>query len=154
MLDAMFHKEGLLISRGQQAIVEAPGANANPQRFVENESAPASPYIVTSKSSKRGTFNYECSANCSPFAAYGLCSHVLAIEELDNKLEESPESRVQSPESRVRGPGSGSGVQGPGSGVRGPGSGVRGPGTGIRGPGSRVQGPVQGPVQILYFAGR
>ena len=37
MLNAMFHKAGLLISRGQQAIVAATGANANPQRFVENE---------------------------------------------------------------------------------------------------------------------
>ena len=37
ILNAMFHKAGLLISRGQQAIVAAPGANANPQRFVENE---------------------------------------------------------------------------------------------------------------------
>ena len=88
MLDAMFHKAGLLISRGQQAIVAAPGASANPQRFVENESAPASPYIVTSKSSKRGVLYYECSANCIPFAAYGLCSHVLAIAELDHKLED------------------------------------------------------------------
>ena len=90
MLDAMFHKAGLLISRGQQAIVAAPGANANcnPQRFVENESAPASPYIVTSKSSNRGALYYECSSNCIPFAAYGLCSHVLAIAELDNKLED------------------------------------------------------------------
>ena len=30
MLAAMFHKAGLLISRGQQAIVAAPGKNANP----------------------------------------------------------------------------------------------------------------------------
>ena len=87
MLDAMFHKAGLLISRGQQPMVTAPGANANPQRLVENESAPASPYIVTSKSSKRGAL-YECSANCIPFAAYGLCSQVLAIAELNNKLED------------------------------------------------------------------
>ena len=79
VLNAMFHKAGLLLSRGQQAIVAAPGANANPRRFVENESAPASPYIVTSKSSKRGALYYECSENCISFAAYGLCSHVLAI---------------------------------------------------------------------------
>ena len=84
----MFYKAGLLLSRGQQAIVAAPGANANPQRFVENESAPASPYMVTSKSSKRGALFYECSANCISFAAYGLCSHVLAIAELDKKLED------------------------------------------------------------------
>ena len=37
ILNAMFHKAGVLISRGQQAIVATPGANANPQRFVENE---------------------------------------------------------------------------------------------------------------------
>ena len=30
MLNAMFHKAGLLISHGQQAIVAAPEANANP----------------------------------------------------------------------------------------------------------------------------
>jgi len=54
-LNAMFHKAGLLISRRQQAVITAPGANANPQRFVENKSAPASPYIVTSKSLKRGS---------------------------------------------------------------------------------------------------
>ena len=88
MLNAMFQKAGLLISRGQQAIVAAPGANANPRRFVENESAPTSPYIVTSKSSKRGALYYECSENCISFAAYGLCSHVLAIAELDKKLED------------------------------------------------------------------
>ena len=70
MLNAMFHKAGLLFARRQQAIVAAPGANANPQRFVENESAPASPYIVTSKSSKRGGLYYECSSNCICF--YGL----------------------------------------------------------------------------------
>ena len=50
MVNAMFHRAGLLISRGQQAIVAAPGATANPQRFVKNESVPASPYIVTLKS--------------------------------------------------------------------------------------------------------
>lgn len=88
MLTAMFHKASVLISRRQEAIVAAPGANANPQRFVENESAPASPYIVTSKSSKRGGLYYECSSNCISFAAYGLCSHVLAVAELDKKLED------------------------------------------------------------------
>ena len=86
VLNAMFNKAGLLISRGQQAIVAAPGANANPQRLVENESAPASPHIVTSKSSKRGGLYYECSANCISFAGYGLCPHVLAVAELDKKL--------------------------------------------------------------------
>ena len=53
VLNAMFNKACLLIYRGQQAIVAAPGANANPRHLVENESAPASPHIVTSKSSKR-----------------------------------------------------------------------------------------------------
>ena len=88
MLNAMFHKAGLPFACRQQAIVAAPGANANPQRFVANESAPASPYIVTSKSSKHGRFYYECSSNCISFVAYGLCSHVLAIAELDKKLED------------------------------------------------------------------
>ena len=50
VLNAMFNKAGLLIFRGQQAIVAAPGMNANPQHLVENETAPASPHIVTSKS--------------------------------------------------------------------------------------------------------
>ena len=88
VLNAMFHKAGSLMSRGEQAIVAAPGVNVNPQRFVENESAPASPYIVTTKSSKRGAIYYECSANCISFAAYGLCSHVLAVAESDKKLED------------------------------------------------------------------
>ena len=86
VLNAMFNKAGLLISRGQQAIVAAPGATANPQRLVENEPAPALPHIVTSKSSKRGGLYYECSANCISFAGYGLCPHVLAVTELDKKL--------------------------------------------------------------------
>jgi len=58
------------------------------QRFVKNESAPASPYIVTSKSSKRGGLYRECSANCISFATCGLCSHVLAVAESDKKLED------------------------------------------------------------------
>ena len=37
---------------------------------------------------KRGALYYECSENCISFAAYGLCSHVLAIAELDKKLED------------------------------------------------------------------
>ena len=37
---------------------------------------------------KRGALYYECSENCIPFAAYGLCSHVLAMVELDKKLED------------------------------------------------------------------
>ena len=37
---------------------------------------------------KRGALYYECSENCISFAAYGLCSHVLAMVELDKKLED------------------------------------------------------------------
>ena len=68
MLNAMFHKAGLLISHGQQARA-APGANANLQRLVKNESAPTLPCIVTSKSLKHRALYYECSANCISFAA-------------------------------------------------------------------------------------
>lgn len=88
VLNAMFHKAGQLISRSQQAIVAAPGANANPQRYVENESERGSPYTVTTTSSKNGGIYYECSANCIPFAAYDLCAHALAVAELDSKLGE------------------------------------------------------------------
>ena len=87
MLNAIFHKAGVITSRRQEAIVAAPGANANPKHFLENESAPVSPYRVTPKSSKYGGLYYECSSNCISFAAYGLCSHVLAIVDLDNKVE-------------------------------------------------------------------
>ena len=41
VLNAMFNKAGLLISRGEEAIVATSGANTNPLRLVENKSAPA-----------------------------------------------------------------------------------------------------------------
>ena len=41
VLNAIFNKAGLLISRGEEAIVATSGANTNPLRLVENKSAPA-----------------------------------------------------------------------------------------------------------------
>lgn len=64
LLKAMFSKAGSLHFRGQQAIVAAPRTNRNPQRFVENESARASPYMVSTKCSKHGEVYYECSESC------------------------------------------------------------------------------------------
>ncbi|KAM7438561.1 hypothetical protein ABFA07_011941 [Porites harrisoni] len=61
LLKAMFSKAGSLHFRGQQAIVAAPGTNRNPQRFVENKSARASPYMVSKKCSNHGEVYYECS---------------------------------------------------------------------------------------------
>ena len=69
LLKAMFSKAGSLHFRGQQAIVAAPRTNRNPQRFVENESARASPYMVSTKSSKHGEVYYGCSESCISFAA-------------------------------------------------------------------------------------
>ena len=67
-------------------LVTAPGENENPPRYVANESSPASPYVVSRKRSKRNGLSYECSGTCVRFASYHMCSHTLAVAEVDEKL--------------------------------------------------------------------
>ena len=44
VLKQMFQKAGVRLSRGKEAIVTAPGANAFPEHYVESEGG--SPYVV------------------------------------------------------------------------------------------------------------
>ena len=85
VLSQIFQKAGILLSRSKESIVAAPGANAHPQHYVESEHG--SPYVVTTKNSKRSGVYYECNGNCIPFATYNLCSHTLAVADLDGNTE-------------------------------------------------------------------
>ena len=51
VLSQIFQKAGVLLPCGKEAIVAAPGANAYPQHCIESEQD--SPYISTTKNSKR-----------------------------------------------------------------------------------------------------
>ena len=81
----MFASARLLL-REERNIVTAPGENENPPRYVAKESSPASPYVVSRKRSKRNGLSYECSGTCVRFASYHMCSHTLAVAEVDEKL--------------------------------------------------------------------
>ena len=81
----MFQKAGVLVSRAKEAIVAAPGANAYSQHYFELEQG--SPYVVTTKNSKRSGIYYECNGNCISFVPYNLCSHTLAVADLEGNSE-------------------------------------------------------------------
>ena len=85
VLKQMFQKAGVHLSRGKEAIVTAPGANADPEHYIESEGG--SPYVVKTKSSRRYGVYYECSDKCIPYAGYGLCSHTIAVAELESNTE-------------------------------------------------------------------
>ena len=74
------------MSRGKEAIVAAPAANAHPHPdYVESEQG--SPYVATSRNSKRAGVYYECNGNCISFVTYNLYSHTLAVADLDGNTE-------------------------------------------------------------------
>ena len=73
------------MSRAKEAIVAAPGANAYSQHYFELEQG--SPYVVTTKNSKRSGIYYECNGNCISFVPYNLCSHTLAVADLEGNSE-------------------------------------------------------------------
>ena len=85
VLSQIFQKAGVLVSHAKEAIVAEPGANAYPHHYVESEQG--SPYVVTTKNSKRSGIYYECNRNCISFAAYNLCSHTLAVADLEGNTE-------------------------------------------------------------------
>lgn len=80
----MIQKGGVHLSCSKEAIVTAPGANSDPEHYVESERG--SPYVV--KHSKRYGFYYECDGNCISYAAYNLCSHIIAVAELEGNAEQ------------------------------------------------------------------
>ena len=85
VLKQMIQKAGVHLARSKEAIVAAPGANAVPEHYVESERG--SPYVVKTKNSKRYGVYYECDGKCISYAAYSLCSHTIAVAELEGNAE-------------------------------------------------------------------
>ena len=81
----IFKKAGVLFGRKEEATAAAPGANAVPEHYVESEGA--SPHAVKTKTSSRLGSYYKCDGNCIHYAAYNLCTHTIAVAELEDNTQ-------------------------------------------------------------------